>query len=110
MVAGCNSSKIPEGVTEITDNAFYYTRDIDVLEVPHSVNKIGKNSFATNIYTLYLNKPNVTIVNNAFISTTTVYYNGTVQQFTNTGWGKSRFNNNNEQSVTIHCTDGDLTL
>ena len=45
LVAGCKTSVIPEGVTEIKSDAFYRCRGLTSVEIPASVRSIGTDAF-----------------------------------------------------------------
>jgi len=45
LIAGCKNTVIPNGVTSIGQNAFYYCSDITYIEIPNSVTSIGQNAF-----------------------------------------------------------------
>lgn len=46
LVFGCKGSKIPDGVVNIGDNAFFYCEDLTEITIPESVTHIGWNAFS----------------------------------------------------------------
>ena len=54
-----------------------------------------------------LSDVNVSIFNNSFTSLTTINYGGTQEQWTALNFTKPSTNHN---TITVHCTDGDITL
>ena len=46
LIAGCKNTIIPEGVTSIGNNAFYYCTGLTSIEIPSSVTSIGISVFS----------------------------------------------------------------
>ncbi len=45
LVTGCKATKIPDNVTTIGDNAFYYCQSLESIEIPSSVTSIADYAF-----------------------------------------------------------------
>lgn len=45
LLFGCQTTKIPDTVTRIGDNAFYKQENLTHIDIPNSVTSIGKNAF-----------------------------------------------------------------
>ena len=45
LLLGCQNTTIPNGVTAIGDNAFYYCSNLTSISIPNSVTSIGDNAF-----------------------------------------------------------------
>ncbi len=81
------SFTVPEGVTEISDYLFAYDPNLEVLNIPASVNKIGKKIFV-----------------DAKIHT--INYDGTVRMWNTIN--KSKDWKTDSNNFTIYCTDGQI--
>ena len=46
LVSGCKNTVIPNSVTSIGNEAFYYCRELSSIEIPNSVTLIGNDAFA----------------------------------------------------------------
>lgn len=64
LVAGCKTSKIPDGITQIGDRAFFCMYDMTSIVIPNSVTGIGSQAF------------------DGCNSLTDVYFTGTEQEWT----------------------------
>lgn len=83
------SFSIPEGVTYVGDEAFMAASSLKTLDFPRSLTTVGTYAF------------------NFCRSLTDIYYAGTIAD-----WNAINFvnqSNNALASVTIHCTDGDIS-
>ena len=69
LIAGINTSKIPDGVTAIDDYAFYYCSNLTDINIPDTVTAIGNYAFyyCTNLENITIPDNLSTIGNYAFI-------------------------------------------
>ena len=89
LFEGCTALEsvvIHEGVTVVGANAFYSCRSLKSITLPKGITSIGQNALAE--------CPHLT----------DIYYGGTVEE-----WGAIR-KFNLKGAVTVHCTDGDVSL
>ena len=68
LIAGCNSSFIPDDVTAIGDGAFFYCTGLTTVTIPASVTSIGMNAFqgCTGLTTVTIPASVTSIGNQAF--------------------------------------------
>ena len=68
LVVGCQSSKIPNSVTSIGSNAFYFCEGLSNIEIPSNVTNIGNDAFRGCSMLTSVEIPNsvISIGNNAF--------------------------------------------
>ena len=90
LIAGCRNTFIPNGVTNIGDNAFYYCDALTSIVIPNSVTSIGKYAFQ---YCYKL---------------TEITFEGTIEQWNSISKGSSW--NQNIQTKVVQCTDGQVAL
>lgn len=83
------SVDIPESVTEIQENAFFYDTALVSLDIPASVVTMSASGIISGCTAL-----------------TTINYGGKKAAFTASGLTKQGI----PQAITVHCSDGDLTL
>ena len=139
LFSGChqlNSVYIPEGITKIGRNAFDYCTSLTSITLPNSLTEIGYQAF-NDCYSLtsIVIPQNVTIIdqlafsscesltsvtipagitkigNSAFVSCknlTSITFTGTQAQWAAISKGPN-WNNKTPSTLTIHCTDGDIT-
>lgn len=85
---------VPEGVTSISDRAFYNCDSLTSVTVPNGVASIGASAFydCSNLVNIILPDTVLTIGNSAFnwcLKIATVYYNGTVADWSAISIGAS---------------------
>lgn len=106
--ANYTSITLPESLLEIGGGAFYYT-GFETIVIPNNVTTIGADAFA------YSSLKNVTLGSGVtsiaarafeFTSVNEITYNGTMVQWNEITLEEGWING----SVTIHCTDGDITI
>lgn len=104
FISGCKKIIINNGVTNISDFAFYNCTSVECFELSNSLTTIGKESFrgCTNLKSIEIPKSVTNIKDCAFFhcdSLTDVYYNGTQEQWSNILIGGQNYNLTNS---TIH--------
>ena len=45
LLAGCKTTRIPEGVTKISSSCFYYQKTLTSIEIPSTVTQLGNRAF-----------------------------------------------------------------
>ena len=117
LLVGCCASEIPYGVTSLGSNAFSYVNSgTTEFIIPQTVTGVS-NSCVSGI-TLYTtitikNKDLILPTNGAFgaKNVVTINYNGTTEYFLSRSITRSKlFGTSNNNTITIHCTDGDLIM
>ncbi|SFO46276.1 leucine-rich repeat domain-containing protein [Prevotella sp. tf2-5] len=110
LIAGCNSSFIPDDVTAIGDGAFFYCTGLTTVTIPASVTNIGMNAFqgCTGLTTVTIGSGVTYIGDDAFYlctNVTDVYCYADPDALT---WNESGCNDFKDGKATkCHVTDAD---
>lgn len=103
---------LPESITRIEGHAFSNSAKLAVVNIPDSVTEIGEYAFTNcpSIEEITLPVSIQKIEDSAFYCCTilaTIHYTGTVEQWNSISKGSNW--HSAAYSLTVHCTDGDIT-
>ncbi len=114
--SGCNrlvSVSIPDGVKSIGNYAFYWCFNLRSITIPGSVTGIGYSAFLGCGALKEITIPESVMLINSNIfrgchSLTTITFQGTKSQWN--AIQKDASWNSSTPTITVHCTDGDITV
>lgn len=104
---------IPEGTTEIGDDAFMYCSSLKSITIPEGVTVIGKSAFCgcTSLESISIPESVTEIKSCVFCdctSLTSIIFQGTIEQWNEIDFGDGW--NDEVPTEVIHCTDGDVEI
>ena len=109
---------VPPNITTWEDSALYYNPYLTTVRLIDGLSSIGVKTFYhdKNLATIYMPNSILSIGNEAFsgyntISTLlTIYYDGTIEQWSNITMGENVFGTRTKGTVTVVCSDGNITI
>ena len=108
LIQGCKNTTIPDSVTSIGNDSFYFCTGLTSITVPDSVTSVGSSAFGycQNLTSITIPDSVTSIGNYAFSNCTAlkdVYYSASEEE-----WGKIEFGSNNDslKNATIHYNSG----
>ena len=113
LVSAPTNCIISSDAVGIASEAIYYNYQRTTITIPGNITYIANYGlrYMHGLTTVYIDNPTISLANSAFLcgQIDTVYYNGTVAQYNNKGqtWIRGMFNNSDNISVSIYCTDSD---